>query len=168
MDLGATVCTPKSPLCDACPLQKKCIAYTRQITDLLPVRSKKQTVRKRYFHYVLLKWKNTVWIHKRGGNDIWENLHEPFLVEAGYAMELADLLGEEKIKLLPDHANMEYSGRATQKLTHQIIETRFFTLEVSDKADIKDPEGKWLNKEELKKTAFPKTLVSFLENNLYF
>ena len=30
MELGATVCTPKSPLCASCPLQHVCTAYKQQ------------------------------------------------------------------------------------------------------------------------------------------
>lgn len=30
MELGATVCTPKSPLCISCPLQRMCVAYQQQ------------------------------------------------------------------------------------------------------------------------------------------
>ena len=29
MELGATVCTPKSPSCESCPLQLSCRAYRR-------------------------------------------------------------------------------------------------------------------------------------------
>lgn len=27
MELGATVCTPKNPDCDSCPLTEECLAY---------------------------------------------------------------------------------------------------------------------------------------------
>ena len=30
MELGATVCTPKSPSCSVCPLQHMCAAYKQQ------------------------------------------------------------------------------------------------------------------------------------------
>ncbi|MGL4337405.1 MAG: NUDIX domain-containing protein, partial [Turicibacter sp.] len=40
MELGATVCTPKSPKCLDCPVQRHCKAYAEEITDLLPVKSK--------------------------------------------------------------------------------------------------------------------------------
>jgi adenine-specific DNA glycosylase len=30
MELGATVCTPKSPACASCPLQSMCAAYKEQ------------------------------------------------------------------------------------------------------------------------------------------
>src|SRR6202012_2644535 len=81
MDLGATVCTPALPVCNECPLQKNCIAYQQQLIDVLPVRSKKQSVRKRYFHYLLISSQDKLWVHKRSEKDIWQNLHEPYLIE---------------------------------------------------------------------------------------
>lgn len=36
MELGALVCTPRSPQCPACPLTKSCIAYKRGWQDRLP------------------------------------------------------------------------------------------------------------------------------------
>ncbi len=75
MDLGATVCTPRNPTCSACPLHKKCIAYEQGLTGLLPIKSKKTAVKTRYFNYLLLQWKDMLWIHKRTGNDICQSLH---------------------------------------------------------------------------------------------
>lgn len=40
MDLGATVCTPRKPQCDKCPLQKHCEAYLNGTQGLLPVNLK--------------------------------------------------------------------------------------------------------------------------------
>ena len=36
MELGATVCTPRSPRCSACPLASQCQALERQLVDSLP------------------------------------------------------------------------------------------------------------------------------------
>ncbi|MFQ7057035.1 MAG: A/G-specific adenine glycosylase [Turicibacter sanguinis] len=40
MELGATICTPKSPKCLECPVQKHCQAFKQGIDDLLPVKTK--------------------------------------------------------------------------------------------------------------------------------
>jgi A/G-specific adenine glycosylase len=41
MDLGATVCTPRAPRCDACPLRPECLAAARGTTLIRPqVRSR--------------------------------------------------------------------------------------------------------------------------------
>ncbi len=169
MDLGATICTPKKPLCEQCPLQKKCTAYHHELIDILPVRSKKQSVKTRHFNYLLLKWNNKIWIQKRIGNDIWENLHEPYLIESAEPLTLKELLANEQFKKANlTYSSIKYEGFATQRLTHQVINTRFFSLNTSGKANMALKEGKWLDVNGLKNTAFPKTLVSFLENNLYF
>lgn len=42
MELGALVCTPKSPGCFLCPVRVDCQAYKEGMTDRLPVKSKKK------------------------------------------------------------------------------------------------------------------------------
>jgi A/G-specific adenine glycosylase len=42
MELGATVCTPRAPRCDACPLARKCRAHATGAATRLPVRSPKR------------------------------------------------------------------------------------------------------------------------------
>lgn len=55
MDLGATICVPKQPLCSHCPLQDLCQAYAKGMTSQLPQRRKKQTVPVRYQVAVLIE-----------------------------------------------------------------------------------------------------------------
>lgn len=40
MELGATICKSKNPLCDSCPVQKYCSAYLSQKVSLYPVKKK--------------------------------------------------------------------------------------------------------------------------------
>lgn len=41
MDLGATVCTPRSPACGICPWRENCQAFEKALTDVLPRRTPK-------------------------------------------------------------------------------------------------------------------------------
>src|SRR5690606_22328271 len=52
MELGATVCTPKSPDCALCPLQKECIAVATGSISSLPVKQGKSKTRDRFFNYL--------------------------------------------------------------------------------------------------------------------
>jgi A/G-specific adenine glycosylase len=55
MELGETVCTPKSPNCEACPVRKFCEAWKRGIVDEIPApRRKPATVHQRIAAAVLL------------------------------------------------------------------------------------------------------------------
>lgn len=42
MDLGATICRPKKPLCQDCPLSKHCLAYQSNQQYVLPINIKKK------------------------------------------------------------------------------------------------------------------------------
>jgi A/G-specific adenine glycosylase len=42
MELGATVCTPESPSCGACPVSKNCVALKNGIQDELPLPEKRR------------------------------------------------------------------------------------------------------------------------------
>ena len=46
MELGATVCLPRAPLCSACPISGECQAHRLGIQEELPVRKKRVMVRR--------------------------------------------------------------------------------------------------------------------------
>jgi A/G-specific adenine glycosylase len=170
MDLGATVCTPATPLCHQCPLQKHCIACHNQLTNVLPARSKKPVVRTRHFHYVLLWASDKIWIRKRTGKDIWENLHEPYLVEHDAALDTHTLATQQQFINLQHigASQLQYEGSLKQRLTHQLIETRFFSMVLPTGLHPEIADGMWVPVSELKNIAFPRTLVTFLEKNQCF
>ncbi len=169
MDLGATICTPRNPKCTECPLQKNCEAFRKGLTALLPVKGKKILVTTRYFNYLILRYKNTIWVNKRSEDDIWANLHEPFLIETDQPLTLDALIADETFQdLNPGYSYIEFTGSDTQKLTHRIIKSNFFTLELNAKCADLVEEGMWLDATALGKIAFPKTVLSFLKNNSYF
>ncbi|MBT3338261.1 MAG: A/G-specific adenine glycosylase [Anaerolineae bacterium] len=44
MDLGATICMPRNPLCESCPISQDCEAYQLDIQDMRPVPKVKKAV----------------------------------------------------------------------------------------------------------------------------
>ena len=169
MDLGATVCTPRNARCAECVLQLRCVAFNGGVINDLPVRSKKTAVRTRYFHYLLLKCEDELWMNKRTGNDIWENLYQPFLIEADGPLEISDV---EKSAIFETGAlinnQLQFQGHSVQRLTHQLIDARFFSVSLTKKPAIEQIGGEWMNPSQLQKAAMPKTVLSFLRKNLYF
>jgi A/G-specific adenine glycosylase len=56
MDLGATICKPKSPLCDRCPVSTHCAAFRRGDQDSFPRKTKKAARPRRHgIAYVLTR-----------------------------------------------------------------------------------------------------------------
>jgi A/G-specific adenine glycosylase len=169
MDLGATVCTPAAPACQQCPLHENCNALQHDLVQMLPVKSKKIITKKRFFHYLLLLSEDErLWISKRMGKDIWQNLFQPFLIEHHSSLDVAELRLLVPSSLLKQGDTLVYEGVQKQRLTHQFIETKFFSTTVKRDTKIEGAEGEWVKLNELKKFPFPKTIVSFLEKKLYF
>src|SRR6185503_17769764 len=49
MELGALVCTPRSPQCHVCPVNKLCVANKRTLQEQLPNHAKRETATARRF-----------------------------------------------------------------------------------------------------------------------
>lgn len=170
MDLGATVCKPASPICAECPLRKECVATnSSELISLLPVKSKKVKVNRRYFHYILFFYKGELWVKKRSDKDIWQNLHEFYLIEAEKELDRKEIAENDIVKafnITPE--DIEYEGALSQRLTHRIIASRFFSCEIKSFQKPLLVGGKWVKINELQRLAYPKTIVSFLEKKSYF
>jgi A/G-specific adenine glycosylase len=65
MDLGATVCTPKNPACNRCPLEHLCEAKAEGIAALLPARAPKKERPVRRGACFWLTRGDQVWLRRR-------------------------------------------------------------------------------------------------------
>jgi A/G-specific adenine glycosylase len=167
MDLGATVCTPSLPKCDQCPLTDQCVAIKSSLIEMLPIKTKKIVVKQRHFNYILLLHDDKIWIQKRSAGDIWENLHEPYLIETNESADIKTLL-KDSLLININPKDLIWVAKSKQRLTHQLINTSFYSLVINDLSSVVAQNGEWISNSDLKNLAFPKTLVSFFKNNLYF
>lgn len=166
MDFGAVVCKPSLPLCSECLLQKNCIAYQGELVTMLPVKEKRVKTRQRFFNYILIEDGKKIYINQRTGKDIWQNLYEFILVENESLFSEEEFLRFPFIKSLLNGNNFEVtkiSKTFSQKLTHQIINGRFFHITIkSPGKSLK--KYKAVSKNSLKKLAFPKFISSYLQD----
>jgi A/G-specific adenine glycosylase len=65
MDLGATVCTPKSPTCGICPWNRHCMARNSGIQATLPVRKAKAPKPIRHGVAYLVRREDGLWLAER-------------------------------------------------------------------------------------------------------
>jgi A/G-specific adenine glycosylase len=160
MDLGATICKPQQPLCEECPFQKKCVAFTTKRIPDFPVKKNRPALKHRYFHFLVLQSRHHIYIHKRTEKDIWQNLHTFYAIE----QEQAD------IEALPYMRNLtltDVSDEYTQLLTHQKIHGWFYKIKIGNRLPEGLPELMKVQKQELKNFAFPRMIISFLQKNNY-
>jgi A/G-specific adenine glycosylase len=77
MDLGATVCTPRSPKCDVCPWQGACQAYAKGVQEQLPRRVKKKTKPvRRAVAFVLMNGRGEVLLRRRPPHGLLASMME--------------------------------------------------------------------------------------------
>lgn len=166
MDLGATICTPRSPKCADCPLNKKCVALKTDLIQLLPVKSKKLKVQNRFFNYLVLQYKDEIWIERRTEKGIWQNLHQFYLIETSNSVEEQELvLHPEFLDLKLKIKSVKFKSQYKQRLTHQLIESKFYVVQLKSKPDNLSHDGNWISLQDLNNYAFPKTLVDFIESS---
>jgi len=165
MDFGAVICKPKSPLCATCPLQKKCIAFNTSLVDILPVKEKKITVRKRWFYYLVAGTGGLVLVRKRGAKDIWENLYEFVLYESNKPLDPGDLLKIPVLKTLTGKKKpvIEWlSAPYHQKLTHQTIYCQFIKINLAKMPLLDGYET--VTQKKLLTLPFPKIITAYLKD----
>src|SRR5205823_6586096 len=77
MDLGATVCTPRSPRCVICPLMKNCLARKLAIAEKLPQRAPKaDKPTRRGLAFVLARKDGAILLRKRPTNGLLGGMDE--------------------------------------------------------------------------------------------
>ena len=159
MDFGAICCTPQQPRCPECPLHAECLAFQTGKVNELPLKSKGLVKKKRDFYYLIFNYRESVFIRKRTGKDIWRGLWE--FPQALHPIEESPLgLGSIRISK-PFH----------QLLTHQAVTAIFYEISLPD--DVSDAvfqnplfdDCEIKHRKELKKNiAFPKVIDWYLQN----
>jgi len=171
MDFGALQCSPKSPDCLICPFNDICIAFNHKRITQLPVKSKKITIKNRYFHYLVVNHEESTFVRKRSDKDIWKGLYEFPLIECASLLSPEKLQNHAKWKSLFTGSNIEVAAVSRpfkQKLTHQHIHAIFLEIKLSKPQKDLNSQFKVVPKPLIQQFAFPKIITWFLsDKSLY-
>ena len=161
MDFGACLCKPTSPLCETCPLAETCQALQEHLVDKLPMKSKKTTVRDRYFTYIYTRTEDgKVLLHRRGSGDIWQGLFEFPMIESEKPLTMEEI--EQKALQPPLGGELILVARDIRhQLTHQRLHADFYCLTLPS-VDTQ-LEGRWVEEKHLDHYALPRLLEKLLE-----
>jgi A/G-specific adenine glycosylase len=161
MDLGATVCKPRSPLCDACPLNASCKARKQSIQAELPVKSPALKRSASVMNYFLVHPGNRIVIRKRIGAGIWKGLYEFPMVPGD--LNTADLVSECRESYGLEIGTVKEISRIRHILSHTELDIRFY---LAGTVATGEPLGEGLlsvSPGDVGNYPFPKPLVDFLE-----
>ena len=132
MEFGATVCTPANPSCESCIFNVECFAFKNRCIQSLPVKSRKKPVKKRFFHYLVLKYGDKYLMHCRSSKDIWQRLYDFYLIELSKLNDFDQLMDHPETNWSKAN-NILLSGDSkiyTHILTHQKILAVFYLMEI--------------------------------------
>ncbi len=156
MEVGATVCKPKLPLCEECPFNNSCIALKDDLISILPVKAKKIKQRPRYFNYLLIEHNERIYIERRNNNDIWKGLYQLPLIETRSAA-----LPNSLKKKVGD--NLIFLSKRKHTLSHQIIYAQFYSVSVDGLSLLDNENYITIAVDELSKFAFPQLMIEFFK-----
>ena len=157
MDLGATLCTARSPQCLVCPVHDVCAAACAGTQARFPVKSKRAVRGQRETLWLEMRWRGKVWLVQRPASGIWASLWS--LPEFATVAEL-------------DAAAASWPGRSerltafTHVLTHLdwtlqpirwTLPTRTTAATVARLA-ARWPDGRWFDREEALALGLPAPL----------
>ncbi|WP_270182634.1 A/G-specific adenine glycosylase [Alkalihalobacillus sp. CinArs1] len=155
MELGAIICTPKSPSCLLCPVQSHCRAFHEGSQEELPIKSKKKAPRPVPIAVAVFQNSSGRYLIRKRPEDgllagLWEFVN----------VELTE--GGLKEKQLITHIRDEYGGTATIQdelttFTHVFSHIKWYLTVYKGEVDgINETETvRFVNESELEKFAFP-------------
>jgi len=82
MELGALICTPRSPNCTACPVRKLCVARTENLQEQLPNLGKRAVTTERRFLAFIVERNGKYLVRQRPGGVVNAHLWEFPNIEA--------------------------------------------------------------------------------------
>ena len=165
MDLGATICTPKAPKCDICPLNGSCEALRLKKVLELPVKTKKVKVSNRFLHFIKIENEGKIAMTKRSGNDVWRNLYTLPLIETE-----TDLLDNERLVEQNLQHELSYLSEEKHILSHQNLFIKYYQLSndadlIKKMSEIIDFE--WIDLNDLEEYPLPKPIEKFINYHFF-
>jgi len=139
MELGALICTPRSPKCSECPVQSTCKAYAQGNTEAYPVKARKEKPVEEVYTALVLKRGEAYYLEKRPENGLLANLWGfPLLDESLYERLCAlgqplnpvrHVFTHKRWRLLP--VVVEYTGKNEERLRAilNIEPVKFFAMD---------------------------------------
>ena len=133
MDLGATICTPTSPNCDACPVSARCEARAAGVVESLPERTKRAPVKAVRAVCAVLTGADGRWLLARRPDDgllagLWEFPGTDLVPGERRPPALRRALSE-RLGLDLTSARLRELGAVTHLFTHRRLSLTAFSCE---------------------------------------
>jgi A/G-specific adenine glycosylase len=157
MDLGATVCLQKKPLCMICPLAGQCVALQRGEPEKYPVKTRKLKRSSESLWLLVVCCANgSVFLQKRPTPGVWAGLYCFLLFNSREALEASVPLRHRSA--LKDDPAFKHV------LTHKDLHLHPVRLKAGASA-LKPSEGQWFSAAQWPQLGLPAPVRKLLESN---
>lgn len=137
MEFGAVQCKPKTPNCEVCPLNKKCVALALNKIIELPVKVNKTKIVKKHFNFlVFISGKHTTILTQRTKKGIWQKLYQFPLIETKEPLKEEEFNRNNDVVSFLNGMDYNFSlyneKEIVHKLSHQHLYTKFWILKARE------------------------------------
>ena len=166
MELGATVCTPRQPRCDRCPIQDLCRAHREDRVAQLPKKTSQPASRPRHLVAFAILSKKRYLVRRRAPGTVNAHLWEFPNLEMDKAIPSIAQLAERSLGFSPCEIRRLCSIRHT--ITHDRIQLEVFAGTTDLPPALTSQSARWVTLKQLDQLAFPsahRKIVKALEAN---
>ncbi|WP_017754317.1 A/G-specific adenine glycosylase [Calidifontibacillus oryziterrae] len=167
MELGAIVCTPKSPSCLLCPVQQHCLAFQEGVQDELPIKSRKKAIKDVVLIVGIIKNdEGKILIRKRPNTGLLANLWEFPNFEMGISPVLLSQQ-EQLVKFINDKYRVKLKGidyvmNLKHEFSHLLWDIAVYRGATTSKFEPTDNE-RFVYLHEVSEYAFPVSFQKIIE-----
>jgi len=156
MDLGATVCTPKKPSCETCPVAVDCLARAQDMTHVWPIKNRKVKRQSQSWWLLVIRHpRRGWWLQRRPSIGIWSGLH---------CFPIFDSL-DALLRQLPDGAKLQQKPVQLHVLTHRDLHLHWCEWQGS-LAPAHQLDGTWHTLQQALALGLPKPVQDYFKSVL--
>lgn len=172
MELGALICTPKSPHCLICPVMEHCAGRLSGMEEQLPIKKKAQPPRREQRIVALIEGTGNragqILIRRRPKEGLlagmWELPHYPAEDDDGKVLLRGKLLEEESLQIVPldkwfrtDHAFSHIHWEMDVYVCTYLGNSQDSSESVMEREDFR-----WMKPQDLDKLVFPNAFIRII------
>ncbi len=163
MELGATICTPRSPECLFCPVNSYCKGYKEGKEQVLPIKKKAKAPKAMSIVMFAVTFNGQILLEKRPSKGLLANMWSLPTEERREEMPILQQV-EEYCQTLQFSANIyEEVCNFEHIFSHQHWKIKLISVELTQQVELLPSRSIWTDQHKITEFAFPKVYLKGLQ-----
>ncbi len=152
MELGALICTPRNPHCQACPVNTNCLAYRTNQVEVIPNLGNRQKATRRRFASFVVEKQGRYLVRRRPSGVVNAGFWEFPNFELGHEAKLTNSIARKSLGF--STARFTKLLHVNHTITRYRISMEVFKAELNG-TEVPATLGRWQTLAQLQRLAFP-------------